>query len=625
MDQLEEIKRKIDIVEFINSYIPLKKTGRNFKALCPFHNETAPSFIVSPERQIWHCFGACNEGGDIFKFLMKIENLDFGEAVKELAKRAGVKLTRYYPSEGEKDKQILYEVNHLASEFYHFLLLEHSVGKKALNYLLGRGITKDSIKLFKIGFAPEGWRNLYQFLVGKKGYKAEVLEKAGLVIKSGGKNAINNLREGRHFGARTSTFINYYDRFRGRIMFPLKNHRGEICGFSGRVLSAQGKSLPVEKQEAKYVNTPETLIYHKSDLLYGLSETLKEVKKEDKIILVEGEFDVISSYQAGVKNVAAIKGSSLTTNQIQLISRFTKNIILALDKDVAGDQAARRGIELADEQGMMVRVVKIKGANDPDELAQKKPQVWRELVKKSIPVYDYLIDSALSRFNVETAEGKRKIGEELVPALAKISNEIVRAHYVKLLAEKLRIDEEAIENEIIKWQKSQMTTGFRQETKIFSQEKRPRREVLEEYLLALGFQSVKWDLLKKRKLVSLVKTYRFGRILETLKEYLNRYKTIDSSRLARMLSSELLETFNKLYLVDIGDLLEDEEEFNREYHKSFINLEKIDLTEKLKEISDKIKSLEKKEKITPEEQKKIEKLNEEFRDLSIKLANFQEK
>jgi DNA primase len=618
MDQLEEIKSKIDIVELISSYLPLKKTGRNFKALCPFHSEKTPSFIVSPERQIFKCFG-CGEGGDIFKFLMKIENIDFGEAVKELAQRAGVKLTQYRPSNDEKEKQILYEINHLAEEFYHFLLTSHPVGKGALNYVLGRGISQDSIKLFKIGFAPLGWRNLYNFLVSKKGYEAKDLERAGLVIRRETRDLRDERQETKNLSG------DYYDRFRGRIMFPLRNHRGYVCGFAGRILESQAKSLSADRQEAKYVNTPETPIYHKSDLLYGLSETKEEIKKKDEVVLVEGEFDMISSYQAGVKNVAAIKGSALTINQIHLLSRFTKNIVLALDQDLAGDQAARRGIEVADEQGMMVKVVKIKGGKDPDEVAQKRPDLWRQLVKEAMPVYDYLIASALARFDKETIEGKRKISEEMIPALARINNEIIKDHYVRLLAEKLGVDQEAIEREIIKWQKSQTTTVFKDEKiKVLPEEKRSRREILEEYLLALGFQSGNWAWLGKRNFISLVKSYRFVRILETLKDYLKRYKTIESNRLAKMLGSELLETFNKLYLIDIGDLLEDEEKLKEEYQKSLLRLEKIDLTEKLSQISDKIKSLEKQKGLTAEEQKKLEKLNEEFRDLSVKLVNFEE-
>jgi DNA primase len=410
VDQLEEIKRKIDIVELINEFVPLKKTGRNFKALCPFHSENAPSFVVSPERQIFKCFG-CGESGDIFGFLMKTEGLEFGEALRILAKRAGVKLRRYQPSEAEKQKTLLYEINHLASEFYHYLLASHRVGKQALQYLkVKRGIKDETIHLFKLGFAPAMWDGLQKFLVGKKGYQVEALEKAGLVIKS---------EKGR----------GYYDRFRARIMFPLEDHRSNVAGFAGRTLDPR-------QTEAKYINTPETLIYHKSDLLYGLKQNKEAIKKANAVILVEGELDTLSSYQVGVKNVVAIKGSALTGSQVSLLKRFTENLVLALDRDVAGDQAARRGIEVADQAGMAIKVVKLRGGKDPDEVAQKNASLWKKLVKEAMPVYDYFLDLALTRFKAKTAEGKRAIGKEMVPVLAKISDEIVRSHYIGQLADK---------------------------------------------------------------------------------------------------------------------------------------------------------------------------------------------
>lgn len=587
-DQIEEIKRKIDIVQLIGEYIPLKKTGRNFKALCPFHSETVPSFIVSPERQIWHCFGACNEGGDVFKFLMKIENIDFGEALRELAKRAGVKLTSYRPTEGEKQKQLLYEINHLAAEFYHFLLLNHQVGKRALNYILGRGIKKESLEKFKLGYAPNMWDGLIKFLVGKKGYRVEDLEKAGLAIQS----------------------QKYYDRFRGRLIFPLRDHRGNICGFAGRVLDPEAK-------EAKYINTPETLIYHKSDLLYGLFENSKEIKKADEVILVEGELDAISSWQVGVKNVVAIKGSALTSRQIQLLTRFTKNLIFALDSDIAGDAAARRGIEAADSFGMAMRVVEIRGGKDPDEVAQKNPSLWKKLVKEAVPVYDYFLDSALGRFDPKTAEGKRRIGQELVPVLAKISDKIVQAHYIQVLAERLGVDEEAVGAQIDKFIASQVSPLPAVEEKEIGKN---RGEILEEYLLALAFQSGNWQWLRKRKISSLVKTPRFLGILETLGNYLKKYKTLDSQRLAKMLPPEIQESFDQLYLLDLSAIFKDEDRLAGEFQKTCSQLEKFRLREELKTISQEIKRLEKEGKET----EKIEKLNREFRDLGAKLAEFEE-
>jgi len=598
-DQLEEIKRKIDIVELINSYVPLKKAGRNFKALCPFHSEKTPSFMVSPERQIWHCFGQCGIGGDVFGFLMKIENLDFGEAVRELAKRAGVKLTRYQPSEGERSKQLLYEINHLATEYYHFLLLNHPSGKKALDYILGRGISKSSLQLFKLGFAPDAWRSLQAYLVGKKGYKVQDLERVGLVIKT---------EKG-----------DFYDRFRGRLMFPLKDYHGNVRGFAGRLLDPEVK-------EAKYVNTPETFIYHKSELLFGLSEAKEAIKKKDQAVLVEGELDMISSYQAGVKNILAIKGSALSEAQVKLISRFTQNIVFALDQDLAGDQAARRGIETAEAGGMMIRVVESKEGKDPDEIAQKKPALWRELVQKAVPVYDYLLDSAFKRFDSQTIEGKRKISEEFILVLAKITNEIVRDHYLRELAQRLQVSEEAIVKEIEKTKASQIETGVGQAlfTKTTTSKERGGREVLEEYLLSLAFQSGRWDLLRKRNLVNLIKTYRLAKILAALKDYDRHYQKANSERLAKMLEPELLETFNQFYLVDLGDLFDDEEKFNKEFTKTFKRLEKIDLKEKLSEISDKIKTLEKESKLSAEEQKKLKKYHQEFCDLSSNLKSFEE-
>ncbi|MFC1790784.1 DNA primase, partial [Patescibacteria group bacterium] len=270
MDQRDEIKQKIDLVELVSEYVSLKKAGRNFKGLCPFHSEDTPSFIVSPERQIFKCFG-CNEGGDAFGFLMKMESLDFGEAIRTLAKRTGVILKSFSSTQQSQKKQLLYEINHLASEFYHWLLLNHPQGKQALNYILGRGISKDSLELFKLGFSPNLWDGLQKFLVGKKGYQYQDLEAAGLISKN---------RQGK-----------YYDRFRGRLMFSLKDHQGNICGFSGRVLQKDVK-------EAKYINSPETSLYFKSRLLYGLWSTKQEIKKQDRVVLVEGELDAISSYQA---------------------------------------------------------------------------------------------------------------------------------------------------------------------------------------------------------------------------------------------------------------------------------------------------------------------------------------
>lgn len=594
-DQLDEIRSKVNLVDLVGEYIPLKKTGRNFKALCPFHSEKMPSFIVSPERQIFKCFG-CGAGGDIFKFLMLTENVDFGEALRALAKRAGVKLHRYRPSEAEKQKDLLYEVNHLASEFYHFLLFNHPIGKRALDYILGRGITRESLQLFKLGFAPDLWDSLQKFLVGKKGYRLELLDQAGLVIKS---------EKGRGF----------YDRFRGRLMFPLRDHRGNVAGFAGRVLKPG-------QEEAKYINTPETAIYHKSDLLYGLTETKEAVKKAERVILMEGELDVISSYQVGIKNAVAIKGSALTPSQVRLISRFTKNIVFAFDRDKSGDLATHRGIEVADAAEMAIEVIQLEGGKDVDEIAQKDPDFWRRLVKKPVPVYDYFLDSAAARFDAHTAEGKRKIGQEFIPILAKISNEIVQAHYVEKLAKKLAVPTDSIMAEIDKIETTEATAPS---LPVEPEEKKSRREILEEHLLALCFQSGHWSYLKKRRLASLIETPRLGHILEVLTKYLKRYKTCESQRLAKMLPAELVTSFDQLYLLGLEDLVSSEEDFEKELGKTLSQLEKLDFKEGLKTLSREIGDLEDQEEISQADKKTLSSHYQKFKDLSTKLAELEAK
>ena len=597
-DQLEEIRKKIDLVELINEYTPLKKTGRNFKALCPFHSEKIPSFVVSPERQIFKCFG-CGAGGDCFKFLMLTENMEFSEALQTLAKRAGIKLRRYQPSESEKQKQRLYEINHLASEYYHYLLTKHPAGKSALDYILGRGISRESLAQFKLGYSPNLWEALQDYLVKKKKYPADDLEKAGLVIKS-------EKRRG------------YYDRFRGRLMFTLRDQRGNVAGFAGRTLDPK-------QEEAKYINTPETLLYHKSDLLYGLVETKEAIKKADEALVVEGELDAISSIQADVANVVAIKGTALTQGQIDLLGKYTQNLVLALDRDLAGDQAAKRGIELADAAGMAIKVVEVKGGKDPDEVAQKEPQRWRQEVKEAVPIYDYYLDSALARFDARTAEGKRKISLELAPILAKINNKVVQAHYLRQLAERLRVEEGAVAAEVAKFvtEESAKPPLARKDYQETEKEKMNRREIFEEYLFALAFQSGNWLLLKKRKISPLVKTPRYQGIMEALGKYLKRHKTLDSQKLAKMLPAELKEAFDKLYLLELADLIEDEDKLKRELFKIERELKKLGLKETLREISQQIGELERNEKSTPAERKKLKQGQERFRDLSQELSGLE--
>lgn len=597
MDQIEEIRSKIDLVQFISEFLPLKKAGRNFKALCPFHAEKTPSFIVSPERQIWHCFG-CSRSGDVFGFLMETERMEFGEALRTLAKRAGVVLQSYQPTKSESEKERLYQVNHLASEFFHYLLVSHRIGQKALNYILQRGISKDSLELFKIGYSPPMWDGLQKFLVGKKGFSPKDLELSGLTILSSRspQPITHNLQS------------TYYDRFRDRLMFPLLDHRGNVTGFAGRVLPEKEARLPSPAAQAaggqaKYVNTPETLIYHKSELLYPLQITKEEVKKENTAVVMEGELDAISSYQVGIKNVVAIKGSSLTEPQARLLKRFAENLVLSLDADAAGDMASRRGIEIADNLGLNIKVVALEKYKDPDEAAQKEPEYLKEQVKKAENVYDFYLNSAFQRLRGQTPEEKKKIGQELIPILAKIEDQIVKDVFIKKLAERLGVNEESIILQIEKnvTQKPSMSAPT------LKTEARLRREILEEYFLALVFQSKEVVFLLRSETAALLHLPLSSKLVKALEDYSEEDKKFSSQFFFKTLPAELQESFNKLYLIDFGERVEDKDWVEKEIQKTKIQLEILEVKEELQKIWQDLrgKGKEEAEKIAEEEKKKI--------------------
>ena len=412
IDQVAEVKSKVDIVEVISGYLPLKKAGRNFAGLCPFHSEKTPSFMISPERQVFKCFG-CGEAGDVFTFLEKIEGWDFREALEELAERVGIKLKSFMPTEASRTKEKLISINTLSAKFYAHLLNKHPVGQKGREYLRSRGIKNSFWEKFNLGFAPAGWETVLQFLT-KRGYSLADIAMAGLIIS-------RDNRQG------------YYDRFRNRIIFPLKDGRGTILGFSARLLTDSAK-------EAKYINSPQTPIFDKSSLLFGMDLGRGAIHEKNQALLVEGEFDVISSYQAGITNAVASKGTALTERQVALLSRTCENVALCFDTDLAGDAAARRGIELLDLAGVNVKVVRLSKYKDPDEFCKKDPAGFKKAIGNAQNIYNYFIESALSRYDPQTAEGQKKIGREILPILAKISDDLVRAHYIDKLAKGLDLD-----------------------------------------------------------------------------------------------------------------------------------------------------------------------------------------
>jgi len=470
---IEEIKRRLDIVEVIGSYIKLQKAGANYRAVCPFHSEKNPSFFVSPARQIWHCFGACGEGGDIFKFVMKINGIEFGDALRILAQKAGVELKKEDPKI-KTERRRLYDINEMACRFFEHQLENSQSGKEAKEYLIQRGLKEETIKDWRLGYAPDVWQGLSDFLVGK-GFKREEIEKAGLALKS----LKNN---------------NYYDRFRGRIIFPIFDLNSQVIGFGGRIFKQ--KTRPDNQNEAKYVNIPNTLVYDKSRILYGLNKAGIDIRKKDFSIMVEGYMDAIMAHQAGTTNVIATSGTALTSNHLSILKRYSDNLFTAFDMDIAGDSATKRSINLAQSMGFNIKIVIMPEDKDPADVA-KEPEKWQNLIDRAKNIHDFYFENTLSRFDKNTLEGKKEISKILLPVIKRIPNKIEQSHWVKSLAEVLEVKEEDIEAELQKT-KNEGNEEMISNSDVLEKEKeeepvckKTRKELLEERLAILSIYSPK--------------------------------------------------------------------------------------------------------------------------------------
>ena len=588
--QVDEVKSKVDIVSIIGERVELKKAGRNFKALCPFHQEKTASFMVSPELQIFKCFG-CGKSGDVISFLEEYEGMEFYEALKYLAERVGVKLK---PFKGEQRgmKEKIYEINQLALRFYSYMLTKHKIGELALKYLLvDRGLKPETIKIFNLGYSPDVPFALKNFLVDKKKIGIEELVSSGIVYKDGER---------------------VFDRFRGRIIFPLFDHRENVCGFAGRVLPGASQNL------AKYINTPETEVYQKSKLLYGLNITKSEIKKKKYVVVVEGELDMISSWQTGIKNTVAIKGSALTLDQARLLSRYTKRIILSLDADIAGSEAARRGVEIAEKQGFEIKVAQLRGYKDPDEAVRKAPEKYKEALRNSVGVWDFLIDYIFSKYKGEKGLIKARISREVVPVLAVISDKIVQAHYIGIVAEKLGVREDVVKEEL----ESKSFGGETRETEVViaRKDKKDRRELLEERLLSLCF-ALDARFLLKRNYKKFISTPFCKRLIGELHNYLKTNKEFDPSKFATWLPSEMTSGYINLILKELEGIDEnDPTSILKELAVVRRELEMITIKEMREVLMLKIKRLESKKNLIG-----LRKAQEDFRRLSVRLNKIEEK
>lgn len=460
MNPKDQVKDSLSITDVVSTYIRLEKSGNQFRARCPFHNERTPSFYVSPERKSFHCFG-CQVHGDIFTFVEKIENIPFFEALKILADRAGVELTN-----SEKNKEDTRLISLLKDATLHF---EQTLEKspEAKQYLLERGLTEGTIKTFHIGYAKNEWRDLFIALVAK-GYQPEEIENAGLAIKATDAQGATK---------------GWYDRFRGRVMFPIRNVSGATVGYSGRILpSLVDPSVAV----GKYVNTPETPLYHKSKILFGYDTAKKSMAESKLVVVVEGQMDLCMSYQAGVHNTVAVSGTAFTDEHIHIIKRFCDTVILSFDTDSAGQNALKKTALLCLLGGLDVYVVGDIGTKDPADLIRENPKSWLDAVDQKRHVVEVMLARVMQQESDERKRGQ-KIVTDVLPFLRAISSPIDRAHFIKVVSGRAHIPESTLTEEL---QRGMATVTEESSPQVHSL---PSKERLERELIAFAKLTNKSD------------------------------------------------------------------------------------------------------------------------------------
>lgn len=595
MQPTEEIKNRLNIVELVQSYVRLEKAGNYWKAPCPFHQERTPSFVVNEERNMWHCFG-CNKGGDAFAFIMEIENINFREALEMLADRAGVELPRYNQESYSQEKSLkdrLSEALELSTKFYEKQLWEGEGKKTMLPYLKDRGLTEESIRTFRLGYAPQGWSHVSDFLLSKKFTEAELIS-TGLSLKKNGRNSV-------------------YDRFRDRIMFPIENSFGKVIGYSARMAPGGDES------QAKYINTPESPLYHKSDVLYGIAHAKNSIKEKKNAILVEGNMDVIALHQVGFTNTLAVSGTALTQEQLRILKRYSDSLALFFDMDSAGQKAARKSTELALKNDFQVALVQLPGGKDAADMIQNDADLLIESIEKAEEAPAAFLQSLLLKHDAKSAEGKKHILNDFSTLIANMNSHVAREHWIHALSQKLETSESSV--------RADMQGKISQSEKVLNkvEEKQEymkpesRSEILrEEYislLLTLPGQWTEEDL----------------RLNGTVKEFIGRHplhfyivQAGSSDPLSLVQEKELQELGSKLlFQVSIKEealkmLDTDLNEYRKEQLKKLGDILEEEVVDRprLQELQALLSDARKNE-----DRQEEQKLLEEFTRLSIRLAN----
>jgi len=431
-EKITEIKERASIVEVVSDFVSLKKSGKNYLGLCPFHSERTPSFTVNEEKGIFHCFG-CGTGGTIFNFLMRASHLSFPEAVRQVAKRYGIIIPTRELSEEEKRRRSLkarlFEINEMAAQYYHQLLVSLKEGEEGRKYLAKRGISEETIREHRLGFATASWDSLALFLASKE-VPLKLAEGLGLIIAR---------KEGAAPGGRPS----FYDRFRHRVIFPIINEAGRVSGFGGRIID----DSPAGDNQAspKYMNSPESPIYSKGQMLYGLNLARGAIREKGMALIVEGYMDLLSLHQEGIRNVVASLGTALTSAQVSLLGRYTQEVVLIFDADESGKKATQRSLEIFLKEGVSAKVISLPTGFDPDRfIRQEKRAGFERILNNALPVLEYILGQALRRQATDTVEGKVRVAREVIPALNCLKDPLEQDLYVELVASRLGLKESQI-------------------------------------------------------------------------------------------------------------------------------------------------------------------------------------
>ncbi len=586
---VEQIKSQLDIVDVIGEYVRLKQSGQNFKGLCPFHHEKTPSFMAHREKQIWHCFG-CGLGGDIFEFIEKMENVDFPEALEILARKANIEIKPQDFKESGKRTRFL-ELVAAADDYWHEQLLKSPSAQTARDYLKKRGIDIDIAKTFHLGYAPDNWEALVKYLKTKN-YTTEEMLLVGLITKN--------------------TKGTFYDKFRDRIMFPIADIHRRTIGFGGRMIK-------IETNEPKYMNSPQCPVYNKSLVLYNLDKAKSYIKETGYALLVEGYMDVIGCWQAGITNVVSTSGTALTREQVKLLKRYTKELRLAFDADLAGQSASERGIDIALQAEMEVKVISLPAGEDPDTWARKESTQFKQMIKEAKPIGDYTMDTILKAVDINTREGKKQAAQKILQAIAKLSDPVEKDYYLKQASQKFGIDDRSLRERFASFTKPTPTYGEVDRIEVSITSTIDRQQLLSERLLSIILylpdhleyvgKKLAPEVLHPMELVDL---YR-----RTLVFYTER-KQLDLDAFKQELASEadLIKLVESLWLRAEQEFSgREEDELSQELSILLDSLQHLYLTRQLKVVSGQIKQAE-----SDGNQQNLVQFLEKFNDLSQALA-----